>query len=226
MSTASDDDVVGPAEGGGSASGAHAADDHGALPYDPVGARIGMWLILFTEVLFFGGLFIAYAVYMNMYPRGFELGSHELNIPMGALNTVILLTSSLTMALSIAALQRGDVKLSQRMLNATLVFAFAFLVIKSFEWGAKFEHHIYPHSAFLLDKTQGEVVFFGLYYSMTGLHALHVIIGIFVIFWAKARISSGKLTPERSVMLDNVGLYWHLVDLVWIFLFPLLYLIG
>ena len=130
------------------------------------------------------------------------------------------------MALSIAALQRGDVSLSQKMLNATLLFAFAFLVVKSFEWGAKFEHHIYPMSPYLLDKTMGEVVFFGLYFSMTGLHALHVILGIFVIFWAKKRIASGAVTPERNVFLENIGLYWHLVDLVWIFLFPLFYLIG
>ena len=143
--------------------------DHGheALPYDATGSRIGMWLFLFTEVLFFGGLFIAYAVYVSEFKRGFQLGSAELDVLMGGLNTVVLLTSSLTMALSIAALQRGDIPLSQKLLNATLFFAFAFLVVKAFEWGAKFEHHIYPGSATLLDKTMGEVVFFGLYFSMT-----------------------------------------------------------
>jgi len=214
MSTAHD--AAAPAE----------SHDHEAVPYDATGSRIGMWIFLFTEVLFFGGLFIAYAVYLTEYGRGFQLGSAELDIAMGGLNTVILLTSSLTMALSIAALQRGDIPLSQKLLNATLLFAFAFLVVKSFEWGAKFEHHIYPGSAYLLDKTMGEVVFFGLYFSMTGLHALHVILGIFVIIWAKRRIAAGAVTPERNVFLDNVGLYWHLVDLVWIFLFPLFYLLS
>jgi cytochrome c oxidase subunit 3 len=223
MSTASD--LVDAGGSAGVAQPAGGEPHHEALPYDPTGSRIGMWLFLFTEILFFGGLFIAYAVYLSAFMRGFQLGSAELNIAMGALNTVVLLTSSLTMALSIAALQRGNVPLSQKLLNATLLLAFAFLVVKSFEWGAKFEHHLYPGSPFLLDRTKGEIVFFGLYFSMTGLHALHVIIGIFIILWAKRKIARGRVTPERSVLLDNVGLYWHLVDLVWIFLFPLFYLL-
>ena len=202
-------------------------DHHGeVVPYDPTGARIGMWVFLFTEILFFGALFIAYAVYLGEYKTHFQEASRELNVPLGGLNTLILLTSSMTMAIAISALQKGDTKLSQRLLNVTLACAFGFVVIKAFEWGAKFEHHIYPGSPYLDDMEPGKRIYYGLYFSMTGLHALHVIVGAFVILWAKARMRAGKVTPERNVFLENVGLYWHLVDLVWIFLFPLFYLIG
>jgi len=194
--------------------------------YDPVAGKIGMWLFLFTEVLLFGALFIVFAVYLFEFTWQFRQGSSELNIPMGATNTLILLTSSLTMALSIALLERGRKALATKMLNATLAFAGAFLVIKAFEWGAKFEHHIYPGSEHLLEKTKGEIVFFGLYFVMTGLHALHVIIGMGVILFAKRKMARGEINPERVLFLENTGLYWHLVDLVWIYLFPLFYLIG
>ena len=206
-------------------AGSGSASHHEVIPYDPMAAKIGMWLFLFTEVLLFGALFIAYAVYLNMFTWQFTKASEELNIPIGGINTLILLTSSLTMALSIAALQRSNKKLSIRFMNVTLLCAVAFLVIKSFEWGAKFEHHIYPGSSHLATLTKGENIFYGLYFTMTGLHALHVIIGGAAILWARARVKKGLVNPERLVLLENVGLYWHLVDLVWIFLFPLFYLI-
>ena len=204
----------------GAAQGAHA--EH----YDPMAAKIGMWLFLFTEILLFGTLFIVYAVYLYQYKWQFQAGSAELNTPIGAVNTLILLTSSLTMALSIAALQRSNKALSIRMMVLTLACALAFLVIKSFEWGAKFEHHIYPGSEHLLELTKGEIIFFGLYFTMTGLHALHVIIGGVVILMAMRRVHRGTVHAGRLVFLENTGLYWHLVDLVWIYLFPLFYLIG
>jgi cytochrome c oxidase subunit 3 len=160
-----------------------------------------------------------------MFTWQFTQASHELNIPVGGTNTVILLTSSLTMALSIAALQRSKKNLSITFMNVTLLCAVAFCVIKAFEWGAKFEHHIYPGSSHLMTLTKGEIVFFGLYFTMTGLHALHVIIGAGAILWARARVKQNRVTAERIVFLENIGLYWHLVDLVWIFLFPLFYLI-
>jgi cytochrome c oxidase subunit 3 len=205
------------------------ADAHGghaeAIPHDPEGAKIGMWLFLFTEVLLFGTLFIVYAVYLHGFGWQFRQAAHELNIPMGAGNTVILLTSSLTMALSIAALERGDKRLSIRLMDVTLLCALGFLVIKSFEWGAKFEHHLYPASAVMLAKSAGEQAYFNLYFTMTGLHALHVIIGGAVILWARGKVKKGLVHQGRPVALMNTGLYWHLVDLVWIFLFPLFYLI-
>ncbi len=194
--------------------------------YDPVAGKIGMWLFLFTEVLLFGTLFIAYAVYLNEHRWYFQEGSHHLDKLIGATNTLILLTSSLTMALSIAALERGRKMRSLVLSSVTVLFALAFLVIKSFEWGDKFAHDIYPNSATMLAKPFGEQIFYGLYFTMTGLHALHVIIGGLVILLAMGLVWKGKVGPERIGFLENTGLYWHLVDLVWIFLFPLFYLIG
>ena len=130
------------------------------------------------------------------------------------------------MALSIAVLQRGHKRLAIRFLDLTLLCAAAFLVIKAFEWGGKFEHHIYPGSDYVQEfMPKGEEVFFSLYFTLTGLHALHVVIGAAVILWARKRIQKALITQDRLVFLENTGLYWHLVDLVWIFLFPLLYLI-
>jgi cytochrome c oxidase subunit 3 len=205
-------------------NGEHAAHaDH----HDPLGARIGMWLFLFTEVLLFGALFLCYAVYLDQFTWQFREGSGELNVAIGTVNTLILLTSSLTMALSIAALQRSNRKLSLRMLDATLLCGLTFLVIKAFEWGGKFSHGIYPGSRHLLeDMTSGENVFFGLYYTMTGLHALHILAGVGVILFARFRVVRGRISAERIDFLENTGLYWHLVDLIWIYLFPLFYLIG
>jgi len=203
--------------------------DHGAEHiehHDPVAARIGMWLFLFTEVLLFGALFIAFFMYLTMYRAEFLGTSATLDRLLGGLNTVILLTSSLTMALGIGALSRARRGLAYGFLSATLVLACAFLVVKSFEWGHKFELDIYPSSASMLLKPMGEQVFYGLYFSMTGLHALHIILGIVAIVAAMILMARDRVRPERMGVLENVGLYWHLVDLVWIFLFPLFYLIG
>jgi cytochrome c oxidase subunit III len=203
-------------------AGEHAAH---AEHYDPVASKIGMWLFLFTEVLLFGSLFICFAVYLAMHRTEFQAASHHLDKLLGATNTAILLTSSLTMALAIATLERGNRKLTQFLLVATILLAMTFVVIKSFEWAHKFETDIYPKSATMLAKPVGEQVFYGLYFVMTGLHALHVLIGAFVILLAMWLISRGKIHRERIAFLENTGLYWHLVDLVWIFLFPLFYLI-
>jgi len=194
--------------------------------YDPVGGKIGMWLFLFSETLLFGALFLAYAAYLSMYRWEFESGSSELNKLIGAVNTLILLTSSLTMALAIAALERGRKSLALGLSAGTLLFAGAFLVIKAFEWAAKFQHHIYPRSEEMLARPPGEQIFYGLYFIMTGLHALHVVLGGIVILYAMARVARGLIRPERMVFLENVGLYWHMVDMVWILLFPLFYLIS
>ncbi len=194
--------------------------------YDPAANRIGMWLFLFTEVLLFGVMFIAYAVYLNLYRVDFLEASGHLDIKSGALNTAVLLTSSLTMAMAIAAMARGKRGLSLGLLATTIAFAAGFMVIKAFEWGHKFEADLFPRSATMLDKPQGEQIFYGLYFTMTGLHALHVIIGAVAILFAATFIIKGKVRPDRMSFIENVGLYWHLVDLVWIFLFPLFYLIG
>lgn len=203
-----------------------AAAEHGVIEYDPLGARMGMWLFLFTEALLFGTMFIAYAVYLSLYRWDFRHASLEMNRLLGAANTVILLTSSLSMALAIGALERGRKRLSLFLLTVTLACAAGFLGVKAYEWGHKFAHGLYPQSSPMAQKPLGEQIFYGLYFAMTGLHALHVIAGAIVILFAMAFIGMRKITPERMAFLGNAGLYWHLVDVIWIFLFPLFYLIG
>jgi len=192
---------------------------------DDVGARMGMWLFLFTELILFGGMFILYSVYRYKYPADFHLAAKELNTIVGTFNTTILLTSSLTMALSITAIQRKQKALSIFFQFITIVLALGFMVNKYFEWTAKFHHGIYPGSETLLGKPSGEIVFFGLYYVMTGLHGLHVIIGIVLIAVMMRFTSKEIITSDSYVKLESAGLYWHLVDIIWIFLFPLFYLI-
>ena len=192
---------------------------------DDTGSKMGMWLFLFTEVLLFGGLFLAYAVYRYKNPEQFHLAGMEMNTTIGTLNTIILLTSSLTVALSIAALQKGNKFLSIILLLVTDIFAFMFLVNKFFEWSAEFAHGNYPGAKELLAKPDGQILFFGLYYVMTGLHGLHVIIGMVFLTFMLVFIIKGKITADNFQKFENAGLYWHLVDLIWIFLFPLFYLI-
>ncbi|MBA4250207.1 MAG: cytochrome C oxidase subunit III [Chlorobiaceae bacterium] len=197
----------------------------GHVHRDDEATRIGMWLFLFTELLLFGGLFIAYAVYRYLHPHEFMMAGKELNSFLGALNTVILLTSSLTMALSIAAIQRNKKNLSIFLQVLTLILALGFLINKSFEWSIKFSHGIYPGSETLLAKGSGEILFYGLYYTMTGLHAIHVVIGMIIIGVMTLFTIKGTINSGNNVRLESAGLYWHLVDLIWIFLFPLFYLI-
>ena len=146
---------------------------------DDVGARMGMWLFLFTELILFGGMFIVYSVYRYTHSDSFHIAAHELNTFIGTFNTLILLTSSLTMALSIAAIQRDNKRLSLFFQMLTILLALFFMVNKYFEWSAKFHHGIYPGSETLLNEDSGQILFFGLYYVMTGLHGLHVIVGGF-----------------------------------------------
>ena len=192
---------------------------------DDVGARMGMWLFLFTELILFGGMFILYSIYRYMYPDAFHLAAKELNTIVGTFNTAILLTSSLTMVLAITAIQRKQKALSVFFQVITIVLALGFMVNKYFEWGAKFHHGIYPGSETLLAKPAGEILFFGLYYVMTGLHGLHVIIGVVLIGIMARYTSKGIINSNSYVKLESAGLYWHLVDIIWIFLFPLFYLI-
>lgn len=192
---------------------------------DDVGSRMGMWLFLFTELLLFGGMFLLYSVYRFQHADEFHIAAKELNTILGAFNTAVLLTSSLTMALSIVAIQRGQKLLSIFLQIITIVLALFFLVNKYFEWTAKFHHGIYPGSEQLLSKSSGEILFFGLYYVMTGLHGVHVIVGMFLIAVMTRMTRRDIITKDSYVRLENAGLYWHLVDIIWIFLFPLFYLI-
>jgi cytochrome c oxidase subunit 3 len=192
---------------------------------DDEGTKIGMWLFLFTELILFGGMFLVYAVYRFKHPEEFRLGATELDDLIGTINTIILLTSSLTVVLSITAIQEGKKMLSLLLLGATQVLAFGFLVNKFFEWSHKFSVGLFPGSPVLLSKPQGEILYFGLYFVMTGLHAVHVIIGMTILAVMMVFIKRGSINQHSFVRLEAGGLYWHLVDIIWIFLFPLFYLI-
>ncbi len=192
---------------------------------DDTGARLGMWLFLLSEILLFGGMFILYSAYRYKNPIDFHHASQELEVLLGTLNTLLLLTSSLTVAVSIAAIKKGQRKLSMVLLMATLALGLLFLVNKGFEWSTKIEHGIYPNSSILLSRTRGEVLFFSLYYVMTGLHGLHVLVGIGALLVMWILLKKEKINVSHYVPLENAGLYWHLVDIIWIFLFPLFYLI-
>ena len=192
---------------------------------DYTGAKLGMWLFILSELLLFGGMFILYSAYRYKNPVDFHHASKQLEVILGTLNTIILLTSSLSIAASIAAIQKGQRKLSVYLLMATMALGLLFLVNKGFEWGAKVEHGIYPNSPTLLARAKGEILFFGLYYVMTGLHGLHVLVGVCVFSVMLFLIAKDKINQAHFTPFENSGLYWHLVDIVWIFLYPLFYLI-
>jgi cytochrome c oxidase subunit III len=191
---------------------------------DYLGAKLGMWLFLFTEILLFGGLFLLYSAYRAKYPLDFHNGGQHLNTFIGVANTIILLTSSLTVAIAISALQKGSRKLTLTCLGATIGFGLLFLVNKYIEWSGEIGRGIYPNGPELLKLPNGEKIFVGLYYSMTGLHGLHVVAGLIVLSVVFDFVRRGKVTQTDFNKLENAGLYWHLVDVIWIFLLPLLYL--
>ena len=247
---------------------------------DYSGAKMGMWLFLFTELLLFGAMFLLYAVYRTDYPQDFHKGARTLNLMTGTLNTMLLLTSSLTAVLALTAIQKANKGLCLALLTATIILGIWFLANKYVEWGEKFHHNLYPGSPYLENAGRGEKLFYGLYYSMTGLHGLHVLVGIGLFVWVMLLVSNRPFAQHRwqpfnqtelhgcrlavcdqdgkqlwtsevidasvkeiycrinyyptekrvriqdFVALENCALYWHLVDIIWIFLFPLFYLIG
>ena len=192
-------------------------------------STLGMWIFLITEVMFFGGLFLMYTVYRSLYPESFGLASSTLNEIIGAANTAVLLCSSFTMVLAVRAAQLGQRRTIMLFLVLTIILGLAFLGIKGFEWTEKFHEHHVPGPTFHLEGTamQGQAqLFFSLYFAMTGLHALHMVVGcgiMFYLLWATYR---GRYSAEYYTPVDVGGLYWHFVDIIWIFLFPLLYLID
>ena len=201
----------------------HAA--HHAAHRDDLGSKLGMWLFIFTELLLFGGLFIVYSVYRYKHAQAFALAAEELNVTVGTINTVILLVSSMTIAMATTAIQKKERRTTLVLIGITLLLGLVFLVNKYFEWSGKIGHGIYPGSPLLDELGQGDVLFFGLYYFMTGLHALHIIVGMVVLGFIFVHVWKGRLTFDNFQLLENGGLYWHLVDIIWIFLFPLFYLI-
>jgi cytochrome c oxidase subunit 3 len=200
-------------------------------------ASLGMWLFLATEIMFFGGMFCAYLVYRYWYYNEFAAGSRSLDIWLGTINTAVLICSSLTVALGVRAAQIGNRKLLVILLLLTIVFGFAFLGIKGVEWYQKFEEHHIPGRSFNADDLvkaypqihideRHEQIYFSLYFAMTGLHALHMIIGVGIFVFLTYYAWKGRYTPKYYTPVEMGGLYWHFVDIVWIYLFPLLYLID
>lgn len=192
---------------------------------DHQGQKMGMWFFLLTEIIFFGGMFLLYAIFRSQYAQAFHAAAREENLLLGTINTVILLTSSFTIALAIAAVKRGENSLSSRLQAGTILLGLAFLAIKVFEWRAKIILGIYPDSPVLLKLGKGEILFFGLYYVMTGLHGLHVLIGCILIAFMFFFTRRETINRGDYARLENTGLYWHFVDIVWIYLYPLFYLV-
>lgn len=195
-------------------------------------SKLGMWVFLAQEILFFSGLFVAYGIFRIAYPEAFAAGSMQLDKIMGGANTIVLLFSSLTAALAVRSAQLGKREEVTRYLVITIVCAFAFMVIKFFEYKAKVEHGLLPgelwnpsHLVGIEAPLEQMHIFFGVYFMLTGLHGVHVLIGIGILTWIVLRNQKGEFSKEYWTPVDLAALYWHLVDLVWIYLFPLLYLV-
>ncbi len=203
------------------------ADHFGSLESQIDASRLGMWMFLGTEVLLFGPLFTAYALYRFLYPAAFQAASHHLDIAYGTINTLILITSSLTVAMAVHFAKVGKNKRVVAMIVLSLLAGFAFLGIKSVEYAHKFHEGALPGKYYALEavKEPGASLFFAIYFLATGVHALHVIIGMSVLVWIGWRAARNTISPEYYVPVELGGMYWHLVDLIWIFLYPLLYLI-
>ena len=190
-------------------------------------ASLGMWAFLITEIMFFGGLFAAYTVYRTQYPAAFVAASHLLDYKLGAVNTAVLICSSLTMALAVRAAQLGQRRTLIVFLILTMMLGATFLGIKAVEYTHKFHQQLIPGPNFPphVSPNREAQLFFLLYFSMTGLHALHMVIGIGVLTWLLARAVRSHFSSEYYSPVEMSGLYWHFVDIVWIYLFPLLYLV-
>ncbi len=208
----------------------HTVANHAAAraeaPIDKDRGRIGMWLFICTEILLFGGLFLLYSVYRYKNSADFHAASLNLSRFDGTLNTLVLITSSLTAAIAVHELREGRIYRTKIFIGATILLALTFLTVKGFEWAEKFQHGLYPSAPHLLSLPTGQILYFGLYFTMTGLHALHVIVGIGIFGYGLRSISKGRVGKEHPILVENTTLFWHLVDVIWIFLFPLFYLIS
>jgi len=208
----------------------HHAHHFDSVQHEYDSSKEGIWLFMCTEILMFGGLFVAYIIFHNIYPEMFAEGAKSLSWKMGFFNTLVLIASSLTMALGIYYNQINQPKKAFWNLIATIGLAAVFLVVKYFEYTSKFEHGLLP-GKFLDPAAIGAEhanlgLYFGLYFCMTGLHGLHVVIGMVLIGWVALRTHRGEFNEHYYTPVEGVGIFWHIVDLIWIFLFPLLYLVG
>jgi cytochrome c oxidase subunit 3 len=191
-------------------------------------AELGMWLFLVTECMFFSGLFVAYLVYRWWYPAEFAAGGRTMDVVLGTINTLVLLASSLTMALAVHSAAASRRRPLMVMLLATMLLGAAFLAVKAYEYHHKYEQHLIPFAGFSFTGAEGAgmATFFNLYFLMTGLHAVHLVIGVAMLSILLVLAGRGALLGERSIVVHNAGLYWHFVDLVWVYLFPFFYLVS
>lgn len=217
----------------GTAPGHHHAHHFKDAHHEFLASKEGIWLFMVTEILMFGGLFVGFFIYHGIYPEMFKLGSTFLDWRMGAFNTIVLLISSWTMAYAINLIQRGMTKQATKALAVTLVCGGIFMVVKYFEYAHKFHEGLLPGKFFnyALSGPEAEIgknlgMYFGFYFCMTGLHGTHVLIGMGLIAWVMIRNMRGEFGPDYFTPVEGVGIFWHIVDLIWIFLFPLLYLVG
>lgn len=196
------------------------------MPQQKDAATLGMWTFLATEILFFGALFLAYIVFRSTYPDAFTLASHHTIVLFGTINTAILLTSSLTMALGVQAAKEGNNKIVFRYLAVTILFGFAFMGVKGMEYYQDLQDHLWPGPHFEKSLPPQAQIFWFLYWVMTGVHAVHVTVGIFLISYIARLAAKRRFSAEYYTPVEMTGLYWHFVDIIWIFLYPLLYLIN
>ena len=192
---------------------------------DYTGAKLGFWIFLFTELMLFGAMFLVYGVYFWRSPEEFVAASKYIGLGLGTFNTFVLLVSAFTMGLSLLSIKQGKVELSKKFLLATIILSIVFIVVKYFEWTGKFATGIWPSSDKVLEAGHGMTLFFGLYFTMTGFHAVHVIVGIAMMIWLYKAIAAGQINQNDFVYLENTTLYWDFVHLVWVFVFPLYYMI-
>ena len=196
---------------------------------DYEGGKLGFWLFMLTEVLMFGAMFMTLTYYFTLHHDAFIHASSELDRTLGGINTVVLLFSALTMGLGLLKMRSGDVKGAKLMIWATILFALVFLGVKAVEWTNDYNEGIFLGLETMQaggGKSFGEILFFGMYFTMTGLHGFHIIIGIGLMLWLLKRINSGKVSPEHHILHWNIALYWDLVHLIWVFVFPYFYMTG
>jgi cytochrome c oxidase subunit III len=207
------------------AAHAHHFDD---LEQQHQASWLGMWVFLATEIMFFGGMFLGYTIYRTAYPQAFADASNHLDVWLGTVNTAVLICSSFTMALAVRAAQLGRAKPAILFLLLTIVLGAVFLAIKFTEYHAKFIEHLVPGGAFVYDEARAAAaeIFFSFYFAMTGMHALHMLIGVGLLATLIVKTARGRFSADYYTPVELIGLYWHFVDIVWIFLFPLLYLAG
>ncbi len=193
---------------------------------DYTGSKLGFWLFLFTELMLFGAMFLVFCFYFYRHGPDFVTASGSLNLLLGGTNTIILLISTYFMGMSLLHVKQNNVNKAKTAIYLTIILSIIFLVIKYFEWMTEIHHGIYPDSEALNALSHGEILFFGLYFTMTGFHGIHILVGIGVMIWAIRLINSKKITNQKYVVLENIALYWDIVHLVWVFLFPLFYMIS